>query len=188
MVINESGLVKAMKASYKDGYHVAAGTIGNSEYMMIVSYGYTWAVAVQRDNVPRKVLGLIAEHLRKIPENGEAYKLQRDEDPQEELYHVATEPLYRMIDEVSAPEGLPRVFKTKLVYGNRNVWQQLDNLDIMLLNPRYENISAGMNMEARRVDNCLCTQGEMSYAFICKTAPGKEEEKMIERMGKTMWL
>lgn len=187
MIINESGLVKAMKASYKDGYHVAAGIIGDQEYMMIVSYGYTWAVAVQRDNVPRKVLGLVAEHLRKIPENGEAYKLQRDEDPQKEIYHVATEPLFGMIEKMANSEDQQKILKTKLIYSSRNVWQKLDDMEVMLINPRYENIACSMT-EARKVENCLSIQGKMSWAFIGKVAPGKEEEKMVERMSKTMWL
>ena len=188
MIVNEGGLLKAMKASYKDGYHVAAGLIGDREYMMIISYGYSWAVAIQRDNVPRKVLGLIAEHIGKLPQNRDAYQVKRDEDPQEEMFRVATEPLFRLIEAAQEADTISKMLKTKLVYGGRNVWQRLDDMEVMLIPPRNENIAMWKKMEAKRVENYICLKGQLSQVFISRAAPGKEEQTMLDRMGKTLWL
>ena len=177
-----------MKASYKDGYHVAVGPLFAKEYMMIVGYGYVWAVAIERNNVPRKVLGLIAEHIGKLPQSGEAFCVKRDEEAQEEIFRVATEPLYRMTEETANFEALPLMYKTKLVFGGRNVWQHPGDEEVMLINPRYENIALCKSGAIRKVQHCLCVQGEFSNAFIGKVLPAKDEEALVQRMNKHLWV
>ena len=61
MIVNEKALVSAMKDSYKGGgYSVAFGS-----GQVFVS-GNSWSVWCAEDELPRKVLGMIAEHLGKI--------------------------------------------------------------------------------------------------------------------------
>ena len=90
MVINEKGLCAAMKAAFKKqstGYKVAARITDDGEEQIILSApGCT--VIIARENVPRKVMGLIVEHLGDIPQPDNAYQVQAN-NTQAEIYDLA---------------------------------------------------------------------------------------------------
>ena len=78
MVINEQGLLRAMKEAYKaDGYEIECMAIGN----MIEIHLETsrWYVNCEIKNLPRKVLGLIAEHLGELPSPGQCFQVKKKE-------------------------------------------------------------------------------------------------------------
>ena len=76
MVVNEKALIRQMKEAYKTyGYTVA---VDEDDVVMITS-GF-WLVQINMENIPNEVLALIALHLRKIPESGDAYKITKGVD------------------------------------------------------------------------------------------------------------
>ena len=119
MVIDESGLLSAMKQAYNgSGYHVAAGVVGTKNCMYIANYGYAWGVIIHQENMPRKVLGLIAEHIGKIPEFEEAFLVRKADDAQDEMYDVAVKPIVGMLEK--ARKSGTQLRKTKLNWDGRN--------------------------------------------------------------------
>lgn len=68
MVVDEKGLISAMKDAYKTtGYKVAVdASEGSIDYIID---GLSWAVVIEKGSLPAKVFGLIAEHIRFIGKN-----------------------------------------------------------------------------------------------------------------------
>lgn len=84
MVVSEKGLLRAMKDAYKaDGYTVAVDDGGGIEDLIL--HTQAWTVTIEKNEVPGKILGLITEHLRKLPQPGEAFRVKKKET-QTEIY------------------------------------------------------------------------------------------------------
>lgn len=77
MVIKESGLAAALKWRHKSGYDVAV------EPGSLVIQTEDWLVKAELSLLPRKALGLLAEHMGLLPAAGEALHVQRDCENQE---------------------------------------------------------------------------------------------------------
>ena len=77
MIIDESGLCRALKRAHKTHGYTYLDT-GDS----IVLYSEGWFVRCQNDLFPRKALATVVEHFGFIPKKGEAMSIQKQEDPQ----------------------------------------------------------------------------------------------------------
>ena len=76
MVINESALLRAMREDYKgQGYTVARRAEieadPESESILLLSAN-DWMVEIGWKNVSAKIFGLVAEHMKGLPEVGQA--------------------------------------------------------------------------------------------------------------------
>ena len=92
-MMNESALVRAMKREYKGlGYDITNAT----DRLYIC--GPVWFAELPWTSVPGKVLGLIAEHMRGMPEPGQTIHLQNGEEPQTVLEDVAAGDLQRWLN------------------------------------------------------------------------------------------
>lgn len=77
MIIDESGLVRAIKSAYKtDGYCV----LNHGEQVTI--YTDNWYIRCCWNKLPRKVLATIVEHMGMIPDGSNALSIEKDGDPQ----------------------------------------------------------------------------------------------------------
>jgi len=83
MLINENGLARAVKYAYKHGGY---SVVCDDSKMAI--YTGEWLVIRDRDKMPRKVLGAIAEHAGLIPDDT-PMKIQSKGEPQTILADVA---------------------------------------------------------------------------------------------------
>lgn len=73
-MVDEKGMAAAMKADWKkEGYKVAV-----DGFQLILS-GTDWLVRMDLQKAPRKVLGLLAEHMGLLPRDGEAFRVAKDE-------------------------------------------------------------------------------------------------------------
>lgn len=188
MVVNESGLLAAMKDSYKmGGYHVAIGTVFTKKCYLIAGYGYGWAVVIQRVKMPRKVLGLLAEHIGRLPEDGEAFHCRKDCEPQEEIFDVAQKPILLKLGEAQG-KYLPSIKKTRLIWDGSNVWQGEEVPGVVLMRPDFEKIVEFKDTNPYMVDNCLYVEGQVSYVLLHKTVPGETERDMVNQLGQHLWI
>uniref|UniRef100_A0AAU8B725 Uncharacterized protein n=1 Tax=Dulem virus 34 TaxID=3145752 RepID=A0AAU8B725_9CAUD len=86
MLINEGGLVRAVKRAYKNGGYVVINH-GNA----ISIYTENWYIQVNRALLPRKALAAIVEHMGVIPEENVPTSIIKDEDPQLVMQEVAAD-------------------------------------------------------------------------------------------------
>lgn len=83
MLIEESGLVRAIKSAYKNG-----GYVVNNQGEMVSIYTERWYVQCKRVKLPRKALATIVEHMGMIPEVGAPVSIDKDGDPQQVIPEV----------------------------------------------------------------------------------------------------
>lgn len=77
MIIEEKGLVKAIKAAYRHGGYTALNQGGE-----VTIYTEGWFVRCLWNKLPRKALAIIVEHMGMIPDDGEAVAIEKDDQPQ----------------------------------------------------------------------------------------------------------
>lgn len=131
MIVNEKALVSAMKDSYKGGgYSVAFG--GGTVRLA----GHCWSVRCDEDELPRKVLGLIAEHLGKIPKDGTAFRISKALGIQQQLFEEMVNGEEAI--EVAACQGR-RCTVTGLTVNGQDLWQAEDG-GVMLADPDKEEM------------------------------------------------
>lgn len=140
MVIDEKVLTKFMKKKFKGaGYTVAMCA---SRIWLIAP---DWAVWCRVEQLPRKVLGLLAEHMGRLPGEGTAYKVNKAMGCQAELYDTSV----KEIEETACfieNEGR-RLFSTPLTFQGWDLWQmegtermvQIDP-DLLALIKKYETL------------------------------------------------
>lgn len=83
MLINESGLVRAIKSAYKSG-----GYVVNNQGDMVSIYTEQWYVQCKRVKLPYKVLATVVEHMGLIPEEGAPVSVIKGDDPQQVIPEV----------------------------------------------------------------------------------------------------
>lgn len=86
MLINEAGLIRAIKRAYKAGGYTVANH-GDA----ISIYAQTWYIQINRALVTNKVLATIVEHMGMIPEVNAPTSVMKDEEPQLVMAEVATD-------------------------------------------------------------------------------------------------
>ena len=77
MIIEEKGLVKAIKIAYRHGGYTVLNQGGE-----VTIYTEGWFVRCLWTKLPRKALAIIVEHMGMIPDDGEAMAIEKDDQPQ----------------------------------------------------------------------------------------------------------
>lgn len=184
MVINEKGLMKVMKDAHKSsGYCVAAEN--NADMENIILCTNRWVAVVEKKNLPRKVLGLIAEHVGDIPGPGEAFQVKKKE-PQTEIYDVATQTI-RMIHAGNKP--LRIVKRTQLTSGGYQLWQRKEDLRIFKVDPALEEVVNLARGTVRIVgDDTLMIDDLESRAYITVEKIDQNEKAMFDHLSEIQWV
>lgn len=86
MLINEAGLVRAIKRAYKGGGY----TVNVQDGIMSI-YTQNWYIQARREVMPRKVLAAIVEHAGMIPGEKEPTNIMKDMEPQLVIPETAAE-------------------------------------------------------------------------------------------------
>jgi len=183
MVINESGLVRAMKNAYQgSGYKVAAE--GSGDLGKIILSGHGWAVISTRKHMPRKALGLIAEHLGDTPKSGEAYQVRKKET-NAVIFSMALDSVPKVDQE---PQW--KMLKTDLTMGGLNLWQRSADNRIVRVEPDLEDIMSGYGRDIVMAgDGTIVVAGAVSRVYIqCLNIKSKEEAEKLNYLGKVAWV
>lgn len=86
MLINEAGVVRAIKRAYKGGGY----TVNVQDGIMSI-YTQNWYIQARREVIPRKVLAAIVEHAGMIPGEKEPTNIMKDMEPQLVIPETAAE-------------------------------------------------------------------------------------------------
>ena len=118
MIINENGLCRILAASYKYGYEI----IPQPVLKYTVLFGSTWAVRLPSDAIPRKVLGLMAQHAGCIPTD--AIRVHKDQPNQGIIPEVTLERIRLLEEHTGRAEYAERI---PLIY--KEAWQLYQTAD-----------------------------------------------------------
>lgn len=179
MVINEKGLMKAMKRAYsKEGYKVACR--GTEDPELLIS-GSGWWVVMDQKNTPRKILGLIAEHLGKLPAPGEALQVAK----------AATQvEIFNMISEADmAEEPLKKLRPTALRLDGYHIWQREGDLAVFQIRPSLEALllDHGRNVLIQGDDTVIIV-GKASRVAVSTYTGLQKETSWMQHLSKIPWV
>lgn len=186
MIVNEKGLLRAMKEAWKHGggYNVAVELDLANVVNMVIGTGW-WTVIIAWDELPRKVLGMVAEHLGTLPKAGEAFRVM-DGEPQTEIFGVASKGL-RVVHEGDPPVQLIR--RTELTVGGYPLWQRVDDGKVFRLSPDGEDLLLLGKGTPKIVDRAMMMDDMVSRAYVAME-PEPEDQKtlgLLAHLGKVKW-
>ena len=186
MIINEKGLVKAMKDAYKSGSGYKVVGYGAEDDVWISIMTGAWLVQIHMDNIPRKALGLIAEHAGRLPRPNEAYLVKKGE-VQDEIFDMAMKPQLHFEDtmRISKPKEVKR---TPLLWKNRQVWQQDVTMKTVLVSPEFMRIVDQDGPMGLLVEDAIYFPGEVSRAYIMRIIPDEADKPMTEHLDAMQWV
>ena len=183
MVINEKGLCAAMKDAFKKrstGYKVAARWNEGVE-QEIVLVTPEWTVILNRENAPRKVMGLIVEHMGDLPQVGRACHVQ-DDQTQAEIYDIAVPENSKLIPDAG-------VRRTNLTWCGCQIWQRTDNLDVFMVLPRVEDLLDNYNMSVCVTeDGRFYAKGKASELYFKPLQVLKDQMTALHHLAKLRWV
>lgn len=183
MVINEKALVRQMKEAYKTyGYTVAV--VGER---MMFNNGY-WIATIDTDNVPSELLGMLAEHIRDVPKEGQAYKVTKTKTGpfvQARILEETVVPLAKLAT-AKKEEQMGLMRRTDLTLGGVELWQERDGPVIYMIDPRYAVLFEDHN-EVVRLGNGIYAEGEISELWVLRVADSDKDEK-LRHLEKVRWV
>lgn len=171
MVINEKALLSRMKDAYNGGGYTVA--VRGHLHMIRT---HTWAVEIESKNLPSDIIGLLAAHLRFLPEAGTAYKITKTKggpQTQSMIFEEAVKP----VENLEAVPIAVDMQKTGLTLDGRNVWQRNIGLGVELLAPELEALlkkTENVNM-AEGAFRCI---GEISRVYLMRAESDPEDVKI----------
>lgn len=183
MVINEKGLCAAMKAAYKKkstGYKVAVKLNDRKEEEVVIS-APGWVAIIARENAPRKVLGLIVEHVGDLPGEGEAYQVQ-DTTTQAEIFSMA-------IYDHGNPVAGAVVKRTPLNYNGYQIWQRTDNQEVFMMDARSEDLLDAFNRNVVLTENGMFRAAGVASELYIRPLQVKQNELLaLHHLAKLQWV
>ena len=188
MIVKEKGLLRLMKEAYKSsGYTVMVTRIVAEDYLYMSHWG--WKVGIRMDTVPRKVLGLLVEHLGKLPVNGDSFKVAKD-DVQTELFAVADGPFKDLLQCIDHWESHKKMRRTSLEWAGCPVWQSPRDLSIVLMDPALGEIAefGDASLDVRLEGTQLMIRGSRSFAAVGKGFVNDGDKPLLEHLTNVQWV
>lgn len=187
MVINE----KALVAQVKEAYRLGAYTVAVKDGRMMISNGF-WLASINEKNVPSKLLSILAEHIRDVPKEGQAYRCYKTKEGpfvQSAILEDAIKPMQTMHaqrDEAWEDLNPPMMLHTPLTHNGMQLWQSLPGNDIYMIDPRYSVLIDTKADEVWKVGNGLYVQGEISELWVLRVVEGVAAEQ-IKHLEAIVW-
>lgn len=183
MVVSETGLRAAMKKAYKESGYKVAGLLHDGEDKILIA-APGWCTLILKDKTPRKVLGLIVEHVGDIPREGEAYQVSKKQ-VQTEIHGVTTQILERLQD-----TKLERwqVKPTGLRWGRYILCQRLCDLRIVQLNPDTGSIMGAAPKMDMLGEDIITVHGRASDVYIDITKTLHGEQAHMDHLSRMQWV
>ena len=186
MVLNDNAVCAAMKAALKTGGYTAFGVVLEGEAWIGVK-GSGWLVLAEAGNMPRKVLGLIAEHAGGIPMPGQSWRLEKprkgDVQRQDVMIGVIEEEVTDLLERQWSDGSVVRMPLTLDGYG---LWQDKTDLSVKKVRPAMEDLGIWFG-EAAYSGGWLAKAGLTSWCFVLKE-PEDESHKVwlrhLSQMGR----
>ena len=175
MVINDKGLLRAMKEAYKGpGYEIGCRKSGDIKEIYIETS--SWFVTCEVKALSRKIIGLIAEHLGEIPQQGQCFQVKKRESQTKIMEESRNSFGGICPDDCINPES---AYKTSLAWRQGNIWKCSERGNVLWIDPDLEEL---LNFQSR----AYCLGGKVlhmsdttSAVSILPDSPEKEEDKRI---------
>lgn len=181
MTIYDKGLIRAMKAAYKDsGYYVALTDNG----ILIQSDG--WGVEITADAVPNSVKSLIVLHNGSLPRMNSAVKVCKGE-----CEYAILEMVVSTIDDLArayTANGGHGIKPTRLTFDGCRVWQTTDNLNVRLVDVEDQQILTGESWDSRLVCGTIYGRNWFGSMYIRTQLVPEEDAPLLKHLAEMQWI
>ena len=181
-MLDEKGTAAAMKAAWrKRGYRFVL----SSGILSVRAEG--WGFQGSLENIPNKVLGLIAEHFGCFPEDGDCFELKKDEAEQSVMYDQEAswwEQQRALFDEEHAA-----MLQTPLLLNGYEIWQEQRELKTRLVDPLKTQIIENARRQDAKIaeghpGTLLWSSMAGTIAYVLTELP---EEGKLDRLDGWPW-
>lgn len=181
MTIYDKGLLRAMKAAYKDSGYIVAVT----EDSVIIQTTF-WGVEIMKAAVPNSVKGLIVVHNGEMPRLNTAVNIQKSE-----CSSVILETALATMDELSksytANGGIP-IKPTRLTFDGMRVWQTTTDLKLRLVDVDDQQILSGESWEARLVGRYIYGRNWFGSMYVLPQTGLPEDKPLLSHLSEMQWI
>ena len=181
MTIYDKGLIRAIKAAYKDGGYDVAMT---EEGLLI--QGECWGVEISRDAVPNSVKSLIVLHSGAMPGMNKAIHVAKSE-----CGDIILETTVSTMDSLSkqfTTTGGRTIKPTTLTFGGNRVWQTTDSLEIRLIDPNDQQILTGESWDAHLVTRHIYGRNWFGQMYIMCQPVVPEDKPLLSHLSEMQWI
>lgn len=181
MMIYDKGLLRAMKAAYREeGYDVAMTETG----ILIQAEG--WGVEIASAVIPNSIKSLIVLHNGAMPRMGSAVHVQKGECSGV-ILETVTGTMDHLAEDYTAKGG--KVIKpTRLTFDNKRVWQVADSLEVRLVAGENLQILDGGKWDARLVSGCIYGRNQVGATYIRTEAVLPEDKVLLDHLAQMQWI
>ena len=181
MTIYDKGLLRAMKAAYREGgYDVALTEKG----ILIQATG--WGVEILADAVPNSINSLIVLHCGAMPRMNSAVHAKKGECS-DMILETVVATMDDLAKDYTACGGFI-IKPTRLTFDGYRVWQLADTLSVRLVDVEKQQILTGESWEARLVGGIIYGRNWFGSMYIRTEMQMPEDRLLLAHMAEVQWI
>lgn len=184
MTIYDKGLLRAMKAAFRDnGYDLAM-----TENGLLIQTG-DWGVMIRKDMVPSSIKSLIVLHSGDMPRMNSAIHVHKAEC-NDMILETALGTMDDLANQYTANGGLA-IKPTRLTLDSKRVWQLTDTLNVRLLdvdNQQVMTLLLGERLDTRLVSGVIFCRHWAGTIYIRTEMILPEDRHLMEHLSQMQWI
>lgn len=184
MTIYDKGLLRAMKAAFRDnGYDLAM-----TENGLLIQTG-DWGVLIRKDMVPSSIKSLIVLHSGDMPRMNSAIHVHKAEC-NDMILETAMGTMDDLANQYTAKGGFA-IKPTRLTLDSKRVWQLAEKLDVRLVDMDNQQIlmtTYGEKVDARLLGNAIYSRLPYGSLFIRTETPVSEDKPLLQHLSQMQWI
>ena len=176
MTIYDKGLIRAMKAAYRDGGYDLAVT----ENGLLIQTG-DWGVLIRKDMVPSSIKSLIVLHSGDIPKMNSAIHVHKAEC-NDMILETAMGTMDDLDTEYTANGGLA-IKPTRLTLDGKRVWQLVD-----VDNQLPMTLILGERMDTRLLCGVIYLRSWAGTIYVRPEMNLSEDRALLQHLAEMQWI
>ena len=188
MILVDSAVCAAMKRDVKEAGYTAFGIQMEGEPWLGLK-GDDWIVLAKQESMPRKVLGLLVEHAGSIPGPCRSWSIQKPRKGEVQRQDV----MFGMIEQEVRGlleldwDNRAHLARMNLTLDGYGLWQDRENLSILRMAPRLEDLAIWMG-KAAGSGGYVCKAGFVSWCFVLKEPWAGDHEVWRTHLEQMSWV
>ena len=184
MTIYDKGLIRAMKAAFRDnGYDLAMTEDG-----LLIQTG-DWGVMIRKDMVPSSIKSLIVLHSGDMPRMNTAVHVHKAECS-DMILEMALGTMDDINNQYTAKGGFT-IKPTRLTLDSKRVWQLTDTLNLRLLdadNQQVMTLFLGERLDTRLLGGVIYLRHWAGTVCVRTEMTLPEDRHLLEHLAEMQWI
>lgn len=184
MTIYDKGLLRAMKAAFRDnGYDLAMTENG------LLIQTSDWGVLIRKDMVPSSIKSLIVLHSGDMPKMNSAIHVHKAEC-NDMILDAAMGTMDDLANEYTAKGGFT-IKPTRLTLDSKRVWQLTDTLNVRLVdvdNQQVMTLLLGERMDTRLLGGVIFYRSWAGTIYVRTEMSLPEDRALLQHLSEMQWI